>query len=252
MHLWRAIATLSVTAGLLAGCAMIAGVDQYKRGQCPGGCDASVDVTARDAAPDMGADTAVDAGSTDAPDDTQPPPDSGGNDGGSDGGCGATNTVQNCSQCGAVCDQTNASQTACNGTTCLYTCKMGFSNCANAAPDLNGCECATPSCCGAQCATTHTNGIGQSFYDCVAKKTYDLAQANEACTAYTSNQNLCLQYNCVVDGGGQDSLVCGTTANICSCWTYSGTIDDGGAIGHVHKSPNASCYCPGPNDPSWD
>lgn len=249
MHSWRGISTLLFFAALpVAGCALIAGVDQYKKGQCPGDCDGSV------APHDAAVDTSPDTSLVDAANDVQPLPDSGGdaadggaNDASPDGGCGPTNTVQNCSQCGAVCDQTNASNAACNGTTCLYTCKMGFSNCSNGAPDLNGCECATPSCCGAQCATEHANGIGQNFYDCVAQKTYDQTQATEACTAYTSNQNACLLYQCDLGDAGKDELVCGLSGNVCACWTYLGLY-----VGHVHKSADSSCFCPTSNDATWN
>jgi len=44
-------------------------------------------------------------------------------------------------------------------------------------PNTNGCECATPGCCpGALCQNTHANGVGDSFYDCVAVGTHDLAR----------------------------------------------------------------------------
>src|SRR6185295_1610732 len=102
--------------------------------------------------------------------------------------CVSTSTAQNCSACGAACDtQTTSVAPACNGTTCLYSCKPGRQNCNQAAPDLNGCECAGTGCCGASCQISHSNGVGQTFYDCSPPGTYNQARATEACTAFTGS-----------------------------------------------------------------
>jgi hypothetical protein len=170
--------------------------------------------------------------------------DSGSNTG-SDTGCGPLNTVQNCTMCGAACDMTHSSGASCNGSTCQYqSCQMGWSNCATTAPDLAGCECNTPSCCGTSCQITHQNGLGQDFHDCVAKGTFNLVQAIQACAAYTGNQNLCMTATCVQP---KDDLVCGSLNNKCACWDYNGVTP-----GHVYLSGNSQCYCPGGNDPSWN
>jgi hypothetical protein len=247
----RALAVIGFVVGVASGCAAISGVDQYQKGSCPGGCDGAApgDATtgdgSADARPDAGGSDGGNAdgggdGSTgdDAADATA-------NDSGSGGDCGATNTVQNCSACGATCDQTNTSQAACNGASCLYTCKMGFSDCNNGAPNIDGCECATPSCCGNQCALKHANGLGQSFWDCVALNTYDQTQGTEACAAYTGNQNACSVYSCT--GGGQNKVVCGVTNGLCACWNFSGSN-----VGKVLLNNSASCFCPGANDPAWN
>ena len=105
----------------------------------------------------------------------------------------------------------------------------------------NGCECSGTACCAAGCQITHANGIGQSFYDCVALGTHNLNQAKEACLAYTGNASLCVLGNCT--GGGQNLVVCSNspTAN---CWNYSGSN-----IGHVHVG---SLNCPSSADPTWN
>ncbi|HSQ65149.1 MAG TPA: hypothetical protein VLM85_18135, partial [Polyangiaceae bacterium] len=144
----RARLWLVASGALVAsGCAAITGLDQYVKGGADASSDAIGDQTVSDVAH-------PDAPTTDAGNDSNPPGDAGdagpvqdgggdagdaGNDAG-DAGCGPVNTITNCSACGAQCDTTNASNTACNGTTCVYQCKSGFSNCDAAAPDLNGCE----------------------------------------------------------------------------------------------------------------
>jgi len=193
--------------------------------------DSTIDTQdAADAAIDA-VDESVDAGGPDVV------------DSGSD--CGPLNTVQNCTACGAACDTLHSNNASCNGTTCLYqSCKMGWSNCDMSPPDLDGCECNTPSCCNGKCQTTHTNGIGQNYYDCVAQNTYNLVQGVEACAAYTGNQNACSMYTCQ---NPKDSLVCGSLNMKCACWDYNGV-----SSGHAYLSNNNTCYCPGSMDPTWN
>jgi hypothetical protein len=249
-RVWLVVA---ITA-LASGCAALSGLDQYSKGDDASLADATPDQTvsdvvtkdsptsdANDATPpdDTGVD-AQDAGADDAADAAV--------DG--DAGCGALNTVTNCSKCGATCDGTNATTTQCNGTTCQYTCKTGFSSCNNTAPDTDGCECATPSCCGSACATTHKNGIGQSYFDCIDAGTYDQTQAAKACTAYTNNQFACSAASCIGSDGGAtgDLVICGNPdGGTCACWNYQGTD-----IGYVHQSGNTSCFCPNTNDFKWN
>ena len=231
----------------LAGCAAIAGVDQFKEDQCPGGCDGSV-------LPDVGGDAPVTTeGGVDATKDQQAsdvtakdsPNDVVTGSDASDGGCGATNTVQNCGACGVACSSSNVSNAACTGTSCLYTCNQGFSDCDTTAPNTNGCECNTPGCCQNSCQTTHANGLGQNFYDCVALGTHTQPQASEACGAYTGNQGACTAYSCT--GPGSNLVVCGTTNGICACWDYSGTN-----VGYAVMSSSSSCICPGTSDKAWN
>lgn len=239
-RLWLLVASTVVASG----CALVSGLDQFEKGDAESP-DATSDQTVPDVVTkDSGTDTSQndvvvqdvvtsdvqDAAVVDAPAD----------------GCGALNTVDNCSACGAVCDGGNASSTSCNGTTCQYACKTGYSNCNTAAPDLNGCECATPTCCGANCATTHMNGVGQNYYDCVDAGTYNAQQALKACTAYTTDQLACAQYGCNSDAG--DQMICGVPdGGGCACWTYVGNDTS-----HVYKSGNTNCFCPSTNDPNWN
>ena len=232
-----------------SGCAAISGLDQYVKGDVDASLDAPTDTTtkdvvAEDAPPsDSGNDVSVsDAGGDVVVEDAADAAD------GSDAGCGALNTIDNCSACGEACDASSASAVSCTGTTCQYTCKPGFSNCDTAAPDLGGCECATPSCCGSSCATTHTNGVGQSYFDCVDAGTYNQTQAGKACTAYTNDQFACTAGSCIGDAG--DLVVCGSPdGGACACWDYTGTDTS-----YVFKSnaPDAGCFCPNTIDPKWN
>ncbi len=245
----------AASAIVASGCALVSGLDGYSKG---GDLDGSPDVAADQTVKDVAADSPT----TDSGNDTGTPDsggdvvvadaqDSGVNDAADAGdSCGPTNTVNNCSQCGAVCDGTNATSTGCNGTSCQYTCKAGFSNCTTTAPDLNGCECATPSCCGSSCAVTHSNGIGQNYYDCVEAGTWNQTQAAEACTAYTKNQFVCQAAGCIGSDGGPtgDLVICGNPdGGTCACWNYQGPD-----IGYVHQSGNTSCFCPNTNDFKWN
>ena len=233
-----------------SGCAVISGLDQYDKSDAESP-DAIADQTVNDVAKpdvvvaDSGSDGATDATGdvmvADVQDGGAPDVVDSGND-----GC-VLGTTDDCTQCGAKCDGTNASTTTCsNDTTCIYTCKSGYSNCDAAAPDLNGCECPTPSCCGAGCATTHMNGVGDDYYDCVDAGTYNAPQALKACTAYTNDQTVCLTYMCQSDAG--DSMICGyPDGGGCTCWTYVGQDTS-----HVYKSGSTSCFCPSTNDPTWN
>ena len=77
-------------------------------------------------------------------------------------GCGPTNTVANCGQCGAACDTTTGTPTACTAGSCQYMCNTGLGDCTQNARNTNGCETplnTTTDCtgCGVGCDTAHSN-----------------------------------------------------------------------------------------------
>jgi len=204
--------------------------------------------------------------------DAAPPSDGGGNDsGGGDGAtgdgasgdgptgdagsdaeppdCGPLTSTSNCGACGAVCTPTWASGDSCNGLTCSYTCQSGHSDCnAGVGQNTDGCECTTPGCCTNACQTTHSNGVGQSFYDCNATSTFSLTTALEACTAYAVSVGgtaaSCKDgFTCT--GSKPPFQVCFVTGSgSCSnfCWGYSGTQG-----GNVY-----TCSCPNTTTANWD
>jgi hypothetical protein len=103
---------------------------------------------------------------------------------------------------------------------------------AGSAPgnDAGGCGC------GSACAV-HSNGVGQTFEDCVPSGTYDAPQALRACAAFAGGSASCTIQSCSPVGSGPDEGVpgnggpnktvtgqaaCSTGASACDCWTFSG------------------------------
>jgi hypothetical protein len=108
-------------------------------------------------------------------------------------GCGPTNTVTNCGQCGAACDTTHSTPSACTGGACQYTCNAGWGDCQPAPPDTNGCE--TPlttalncTACGVACDTVHSNGAACSGTGCLYT---GCANGWSDCNAAAPNANGC-------------------------------------------------------------
>ncbi len=265
----RLLASFAIFAATSTGCAAISGLDKLEKVDCTSDCeagasDATQDVTVGDAHNDISLidvaidsadmDSGVDVGnadtSSDAPSDTPADTATDARDAAADAppvDCGVPNTINNCAACGNACDTTNSNTPSCNGTTCSYaSCKAGHSNCSQTAPDLAGCECATPGCCaGNACQTTHTNGVGNNFYDCLALDTYNQAQALAACVALTGNQAQCTNAGCLApDGGASGNVVCSSgSATQCVCWQYdapfAGRYFTEGMPGVAH------CFCPG-------
>jgi hypothetical protein len=88
-----------------------------------------------------------------------------------------------------------------------------------------GCDplaCMTPACCGDICQTTHSNGAGQTYYDCNPIGAYGSAAAMAACTAFTGDASRCSDgWYC----SAGDNQVCAVDdSDNCQkyCWTYSG------------------------------
>ncbi len=170
-------------------------------------------------------------------------------------GCESSlSSTATCGGCNNVCT-TKTGAASCNGTRCTYQCNSGLTDCnAGTAPDTDGCECTTPACCGTGCQTTHSNGVAQSFYDCNAQKSYNQAQAQAACTAYTGNASACTpSTTCCgitlgVCLGTTAKSVCGSAGGKCYCWQYSGP--NPGKVESEGSSCSASCG--GNGDPSWN
>jgi hypothetical protein len=195
--------------------------------------------------------------------------------------CTLLDTTSDCSACGDVCTLTNATSATCNGSTCSYTCNAGTSDCNTTAPNTGGCECLTPACCpggtntGAPCQTTHSDGLGNSYYDCnnlytVTPNTFTPVTAMEACTGYAVSQgktaaNCSDGWSCAgvkADrrwhrrGPGHHGLLLlehdsnsTDCANTCTyCWGYSantdGAISDNGWV--------ESCTCPEAKSASYN
>ena len=164
--------------------------------------------------------------------------------------CGSTcttlNTTSNCSACGDKCNLTNAQAALCNGATCSYTCNAGASDCNyTTAPDTDGCECTTPACCGTSCETRHSDGVGQSYYDCnplyvtSPSCTFTENAAIEACKAYATaqgNPSGCAKFLPCPTGSIKTDSYCytdsmGNAADYCfgyTCGTDAGWVESPG------------------------
>jgi hypothetical protein len=172
-------------------------------------------------------------------------------------GCESSlSSTASCGSCNAACN-TKTGAASCNGATCSYQCNSGLLDCnAASAPDTDGCECATPACCGTSCQTTHSDGVGQSFYDCNRTMTYNQAQAQVACAAYTGSAEACSPSTTCCNGlqigsfctGVTAQSVCGSAAGKCYCWQYEGP--NSGRVESEGSSCKASCG--GGSDPSWN
>jgi hypothetical protein len=92
------------------------------------------------------------------------------------------------------------------------------------------------------CETTHSDGVGQSYYDCNPLKTYNSTTALEACGAFAGSESKCSSYTC-----GSDTVICSDGAATCDCWQYSGSH-----AGQVDVNSNTTCYCPIAGDPTWN
>jgi hypothetical protein len=167
-------------------------------------------------------------------------------DGGPD--CGAIDTITSCGACGRACDVTHAVDAGCSGGACTYqACAAGWSDCDQSPPNRNGCECQTPSCCsGGTCQTGHTNGVGQTFYDCQPTGTYTQSQATAACVAFTGSSTQC--QSAPLGLCGSSRAICSNGAATCWCWTYSGT-----GVGTVQKQTGfCPSGCPSASGTMWN
>jgi hypothetical protein len=161
------------------------------------------------------------------------------------------NMIDHCGVCGNVCYfDFGVSTPTCDGTKCQYgTCKAGRANCNVDAggPDLDGCECAGNGCCAGACQTAHSNGAGQSFYDCVALGTYNVTQATAACNAWLlGDAGTCSSIGCTANAG---TAVCVNSGGTCKCWKYDpGTSGSNGTV----STSTSSCICPNASHPAWN
>jgi hypothetical protein len=110
----------------------------------------------------------------------------------------------------------------------------------DAGPDTGG---GTGPCDGGTPLVVHSNGlVGGTFTDCAPLGTYDLAQATEACLAYTGDAGACSVDPMACAQGDQ---VCGTVGSMCACWRYNGN--------QAGRYTNATiCSCIGSSSPTWN
>jgi hypothetical protein len=157
-----------------------------------------------------------------------------------------TNTINNCSGCGIVCNAVNATVAACNGFTCSYTCKPGFYDCVQNGVNTDGCE-----------TQEHINGIGNNYVDCADPlgtpgnaATYNGTMATDARAAWpvAGTDVAC---SCI---NGTENCVMRYTNTQCTVWVYSG-VDSGRVLKTVQNGFNGNnCFCgtAAGGDPTWN
>ena len=170
------------------------------------------------------------------------PPGSDASGGGDTGDAGGA--VDSGPPCTVTCDDANATSSTCTGGACAYTCAPGWDDCnAEAGSNTDGCECATPMCCGSSCAATHSDGVGDTFYNCNAVGAPTQSAALAACAAYTGDPSACSgSWTC--NGVSTVSVCYQLSDGGCGdyCWNYSGA--DNGVV--------TDCSCPGTKVGPWN
>jgi hypothetical protein len=97
---------------------------------------------------------------------------------------------------------------------------------------------------GDSCALVqHSDGLGQSFDDCVPLGMYNSQLANDACMAAEQFPSvLSLRETC---NGADEYVICCSQGPLSACWDYQGLL-----IGHV-CSGSYPC-CPSSSDPTYE
>ncbi len=106
------------------------------------------------------------------------------------------------------------------------------------------------------CAVTHSDGLGDTFVDCVPLGTQDSTQAHKAADAWDATGTIDAQARSYSDSKGQIMYICDQSVarNACACWTWGGTGQYAG-VGHAEASSGkpTQCFIPFSNAyPVWN
>jgi hypothetical protein len=150
-------------------------------------------------------------------------------------------TTSNCTACGAACDTAHSTPSGCNGSKCLYSaCATNWQNCDTSGVDTAGCECEGSSCCGSGCQNKHSDGYGDSFFDCQPLNTFNQNQASEAELAFDPGGTIDPSINPwhYTDNKGTSDQMCvrSYTRNTCICFIYAATGNYVPWIGRSYSS----------------
>jgi hypothetical protein len=135
-----------------------------------------------------------------------------------------------CGNCTTAC---TAGQVCTSGKCCA----AGQIVCGGA---VRSCCAGTACCAGGSCQTAHSNGLGQTFYDCAPLGTLTFDAATAAADAWSAGTTYGLFFsgNCL---GRQ-------TAGACAVWCYDGLF-----AGRVHENLlSIECLSPSVVDPTWN
>jgi hypothetical protein len=111
-------------------------------------------------------------------------------------------------------------------------------------PSCQNCTTSGQSCHG------HSNGVGQTFYDCNPLGTYSQTQAMKACEALTGSASACTTmsaFRCQLAGFSTLTVVCSSGSAGCYCWQWSvspGSVAAPPSFGGCQTCPSSS--------PTWN
>ena len=139
---------------------------------------------------------------------------------------------KNCGACGTRCP----SAATCSSGSCA--CPAANPTLCGNSSDSPGSCCAGPACCGKGCETIHSNGLGESYYDCGKTGTFSQAQAIAAAQAFAPTGTVVLAPLCA-------SCVCVNTDSQAAIFCYAGSQLAG--LGQLFDVPDCTqAFCPTP------
>jgi len=264
---------MAALGAMVTACAVMSGLNQYGAGACADGCDAGVSEqagpsrtprgdgaieTSYEASsdpPGEGGWAAVDADAspTDASDAA-----SGADGAHADAGGASTDVEADGAPDGAAgaapdgSGATAADATAPPADSAPEAQAPGDAQGATDAPASGGecgASCPISACCpGGGCPTAHSNGLGQTYYDCSPQGTYDQAHALEACAAATGDPTQCTvqPMTCAQFLYIPTQFVCSAGAAQCACWNFTA------APYTVKQNTTSLCLCPTTTGPTWN
>jgi hypothetical protein len=131
----------------------------------------------------------------------------------------------------------------CSGATCKG-CASGDQVCGS------NC-CPGTGCCGSECQTSHDNGVGDTYYDCLAKgtpgdpSTYSAQLATDARAAYPLSSFSDVATSC---NGGDTEVLVRYDEQTYVTWAFTGDAAGHVTVNNLGNGP----LCPDTSSPIWN